>query len=616
MRRSKQPRPTSPQVRSDGSSTAAKSVRGSLRRHGPVLYSVGLHAAAVFLLALITFSSVRNGGRNAVIVEPTAESEADADSLSTIRFAPTLDLPETEEPPLDAEFAVSSLLTSPAHEAELLLPHVETSLSSTVVAVNSGTKGTQSGAVRGGGAAHVAVGNYDDAMDEITRELIRLLQNGEVVVVWLFDQSTSMEDDRQQIGARIGRVYAELAASGVAEKNALTTGIASYSGDYAQHTSTPTSSADKIYSAIEAVPIDTIGTERTCQAVREAILRHRRYVESTKRQFALIVVTDESGDPADNRRYLEDAIAEAKATNCHVYVLGREAMFGYPFEHYVSRNPQTGEARLASYDRGPETALLEQLQTDGFSARRDTVLSGFGPYEQVRLTRETGGIFFMMPDDKQQSGQRRTLRYDPRAMKDYLPDWRPRDVVATEAQQDPLQTILSQVISELNPFESANSGAMEIREIFSTNATALSAQMQQERAKMRAYAAYLDQAIRKLELAKPLRDSSPSLRQQANYDLLLAQLLTYRIRADEFHDYLSNSSHSRPIAPPGAPIEGWRIATRQRLTSPKKHTAEIAHARILLEQIVVRHKGTPWEVRAQDELDQGFGVGLEPAYPL
>lgn len=573
-----------------------------------------LHVAAVFLLAMLTISATRDAGSHAVILEPTAELPVDSSSLATIRFAQQLDLPESEDPPLDAEVTVSSSLTSPALAAELLNTEVELSTSSVVVAAKSGEQGSQRGALRDGGAAHIAVGNYDDAMDEITRELIRLLQSGDVVVVWLFDQSTSMQDDREQIGARIGRVYAELATSGFAEKNALTTGIASYSGDYAQHTKTPTSAASKIYNAIEAVPIDPIGTERTCQAVREAILRHRRYVESTKRQFALIVVTDESGDPADNRRYLEDAIAEAKATNCHVYVLGREAMFGYPFEHNISRNSQTGQTRISSYDRGPESAFLEQLQTDGFSARRDTVLSGFGPYEQVRLTRETGGIFFMMPDDKQQKGERRIHHYDPAVMKDYLPDWRPRSVVTDQANQDPLQVVLSQVIDETNPYEAASSSAAEIRQLFSTSPTKLSTEMQQERAKMRAYAAYLDQAIHSLEQAEPLRDSSPSVRQQANYDLLLAQLLAYRIRADEFHDYLSNSSHSRTQIPTGVAIIGWQIAATKRLASPEKHGAEIARARSLLEQIVRERKGTPWAARAQDELDQGFGVMLEPAF--
>ena len=113
-----------------------------------------------------------------------------------------------------------------------------------------------------------------------------------------------------------------------------------------------------------------------------------------KRQMALIVVSDESGEPENNIQTLEMAAKEMK---CRTYFLGREAVFGYPHAYMNWRHPQTGVNHWLQVDRGPETAFVEQLQTNGFRRRRDAFSSGFGPYEQCRIARESGGIFFMLP---------------------------------------------------------------------------------------------------------------------------------------------------------------------------------------------------------------------------
>ena len=135
-----------------------------------------------------------------------------------------------------------------------------------------------------------------------------------------------------------------------------------------------------------------------CSAVLQADRRRTGNTpSSTRRQMALIVVTDESGDRIDNDTQLERAIAEAKAARCKIYVLGREAVFGYPYAHMRWVHPQTKRVHWLPIDRGPETAFVEQLQTDGFHRRYDAHPSGFGPYECTRLGRETGGIFFMLP---------------------------------------------------------------------------------------------------------------------------------------------------------------------------------------------------------------------------
>ena len=65
----------------------------------------------------------------------------------------------------------------------------------------------------------------------------------------------------------------------------------------------------------------------------------------------MIVVTDESGERNDNESQLEQALAEAKAARCKIYVLGREAVFGYPVRSHAVGS-SADEARPLAAD-GP-----------------------------------------------------------------------------------------------------------------------------------------------------------------------------------------------------------------------------------------------------------------------
>src|SRR5688500_19517435 len=112
--------------------------------------------------------------------------------------------------------------------------------------------------------------------------------------------------------------------------------------------------------------------------------------------MALIVVTDERGEHQDNYSNVEADISVAKDTRCPIDVLGREAVFGYPYCYMNWVHQETGLNFWLQINRGPETPDVEQLQTDGFHHRWDAHPSGFGPYEHTRMARETGGVFFLL----------------------------------------------------------------------------------------------------------------------------------------------------------------------------------------------------------------------------
>src|SRR6185295_15851033 len=67
------------------------------------------------------------------------------------------------------------------------------------------------------------VADYNDAMDRITQEILAKLAKGKVLVMWAFDESESMKDDRQEVRDRIERVYTELGLAEAAKGDALLT---------------------------------------------------------------------------------------------------------------------------------------------------------------------------------------------------------------------------------------------------------------------------------------------------------------------------------------------------------------------------------------------------------
>ena len=115
-----------------------------------------------------------------------------------------------------------------------------------------------------------------------------------------------------------------------------------------------------------------------CYAVGQTIRVYQTYARRSRRKTALILVTDESGDPEDSARALEGAINIARDSHCRIYVLGREAVFGYPYAYLRWNDPKTKIGYWLRIDRGPETPFVEQLQTNGFWRRWDAHGSGFG----------------------------------------------------------------------------------------------------------------------------------------------------------------------------------------------------------------------------------------------
>ena len=101
-------------------------------------------------------------------------------------------------------------------------------------------------------------------------------------------------------------------------------------------------------------------------------------------------------------------------------------MFGYPYGRQRFKYSEDGvtEEFWLPIRRGPETAYPEALQWDGLHARWDAQASGFGSYEQVRIAKETGGIFFVLPGEEEDlvgEGANDKRKFEFLALKRYRP---------------------------------------------------------------------------------------------------------------------------------------------------------------------------------------------------
>lgn len=468
------------------------------------------------------------------------------------------------------------------------------------------------------GKGRAVVDGYQEAIDRITREILLMLYKQRVLVVWCFDQSESMKDDQQEIRDRIERVYEELGLSDRASGDALHTVITSYGKSFIVHTKAPTGDYAEIRAAIDQVPIDPSGEEMMCRAVGQSISLYRDYAIKGQRRMALILVTDESGDREGNVQYLEPAIAAARAARCKIFVLGREAVFGYPYVFFRYRHPQTGRPHWLRVDRGPETAFVEQLQINGFRRRHDAHPSGFGPYEQSRMARESGGIFFLLPSVESSLVRGDNRRYELEAMRWYHPDLRSRQEIFFDRDKHELRSLVWKVINDLNPYSKTKAKVVEVRDNFSPDFRQFVGQAQENKAKALLLIQYMAEASKVLEEKAFLRERESEIRWKANYDLICAQLIAYQARLYEYGAYLDQFVKN-PVQvplqkPPNLRLTHWDIRTRKKTLTGEQIDEHVRRSNELFEAVVEAHPGTPWAARAEWEMRRGYGVELKPVY--
>lgn len=502
------------------------------------------------------------------------------------------------------------------------------------------------------GDAQVLVKGYGAALDRIALELIRMMRQDRLLVVWLFDESESMKDDQLKIKQRFGRIYKELQIVdreaeriGISKRlrrkygrkksllsEIMLTTIASFGKQYHQQTKTPTSDINEVLSAIGKIPVDRTGSENMCAAILEAIGRHKVRKARDKRKLVLIVVSDESGDDG---AAIETAIRSAKSVKAPVYVLGREAVFGSRFAYVRWTQRETGRRFNLPVRRGPETPLPELLQYDGFRRRYDSHMSGFGPYDQCRLCRDTGGIFFQLPHEDTDLNDFDNRVYVAHAMRAYMPSLLSRSEYVVERDRSDFRKAIWEVIVMLDPAGPNRRNIPELpdpalrAQSFSTEPGSFVAQTRQRGTQIRNIIALINRAITRMEKVKPLRAKEPSVRWRANYDLIRAQLYWYQLRLFEYgiamDQFVRKGLRERLTRNPKH--NRWQLyETGRKLVlpdelnakrfkvSPEELKEKYRRALARFAELQQEHPDTPWARRAEWESKRPFGVAFRTYY--
>ena len=478
------------------------------------------------------------------------------------------------------------------------------------------------------------VEGYGAALGQMTQELVRMMRESKVLVVWLFDESDSMKDDQKEIRERFYKVYEEL---GLVQKqdaklkgsdDILLTSIMSFGKGIAEHTADkkPTSNVEDIKKAIDKVQVDESGLENTCAAITAAVSKYQQFAARSKRKLVLIVVSDESGDDGN---LIEETIHRCKSADAPVYVLGHYSVFGYPYARTKWVDPKFGLTHWLTINRGPETPFPECLQFDGLHARWDVFSSGFGPYEQVRIAKQTGGIFFMLPgneDNLAGAGSFEQRKYDLLDMKEYLPDLSSRMEYQKDREAHKFREAQWKVVATLNPFSGPNKDDLNMQEHrYSLDPAVFATQGKATFDKALRTMGMLNEATKLLDSVKKLRDKEQSERWRANYDLMHAQCMAYRVRLFQLLLSLNQHQVQKP-RPKDEKNNFWDIHRTAELLEPTKEevkqtkidTDELKRqnelARAEFQAVIENHPRTPYARRAQWELKYGFGLKFTEAY--
>lgn len=443
------------------------------------------------------------------------------------------------------------------------------------------------------------------ALDQLAREILRHLKDHKLTVVWLFDESVSMQDDQRTILEKFDRVSSELKTNidpGKKSSGALNHAIVGFGQSIDFVLKKPTLGIDEIGRAIKKLRTDMSGTENTMAAIRETVESYAGMI-GKDRKMLLVLVTDESSDDGAD---VEEARQALKKYKVPLYVIGRQSLFGYPYAHHRYVDSVTGDVYHPLIRRGPETAEVEIFQWDGLYDRWDEQPSGFAPWELARLTKDSGGIYFLLPSEEFMRIRQREQAYSIVQLKEYMPEYNSRMVYMQHRTDSDLRRSLYQIV--------ANPKDFIYRRDFPTDPGELTQAATQEGDKATLKLNTLLEVQNRLETLAKVRDHDRERRWQAHYDLILAQTVAFQVKAYEYRALMAQII-KKPPTPSKLPTPDLAITFvvdhAKEPLAPKSETAKkYAEARKLLEDVIAKHPQTPWADLAQDTLDRGFSVKL------
>ena len=481
------------------------------------------------------------------------------------------------------------------------------------------------------GAVGVGATGAAGAIDRITHEILQSLQQRRTLVVWLFDQSGSLDRTRQEIYERFDRIYQELSVVQDAGHESfkrhadkpLLSAVVQFGQQCEILTEQPTDDVATLKKAIQAVKNDPSGVENVFQSIGLCVDRFQKYrTELPRRNVLFVVVSDEVGD---DERELDRCVAKCRRMEIPVYVIGVPAPFGRTELQikFVDPDPNFDQSvQWIPVRQGPETIYPERLKL-GFTPGRNNDLeeldSGFGPFALTRLCYETGGIYFAVHANNAAAARavdrgdtpvmsaRIQHFFDPGIMRRYRPDYKPIQEYERLLNENLARRSLVEAaqFSWVSPMESPtlrfpkeNEGALK----------ALLDEAQKTAAKLEPK---IDQLYLILAKGEKDRDKLTEPRWQAGYDLAMGRVCAVKVRTEGYNNMLALLKNGRNFQ--NDKSDTWELGPADHFegTALQKLAEK---AKVYLQRVVDEHPGTPWALIAERELATPLGWQWQETY--
>lgn len=471
------------------------------------------------------------------------------------------------------------------------------------------------------GAAGVGTTGAAGAVDRLTEEIADSLDDRHTLVVWVLDQSLSMQPQRQAIVERLDRIYKEL---GVAEARGSYSGkqnapllgsVVAFGKNVTFRTPEPTDDLAEIKQAIAGIENDPSGVEMTFTAVGMVAKKYQHFrTQSPHRNVMIIVFSDEVGDDAEQQ--LDNTVAACRRYEMPVYVVGIPAPFARREIEvkYVDPDPQYDQSvRWLPVRQGPESLHPEGVQL-AFARGNDDLNyldSGFGPFALTRLCYETGGIYFTVHPNRRDSGRRQgdvatmTARldhfFDPTIMRTYQPDYVSVKEYEQKLTHNKARSALVRAAtqSQLQPMENPR---LEFPKTDEAGFKRSLDEAQQMAAKL---GPKVDMLYQILKDGEKDRAKLTEPRWQAGFDLAMGRVLAVKVRTEAYNAMLAKAKSGLKFNQPNSDTFVLEPADEISVGSALEKMAK--QAREHLERVRQQHAGTPWALLAERELKEPIG---------
>jgi len=451
------------------------------------------------------------------------------------------------------------------------------------------------------------------AVDRLTGEIAASLDQNATVVCWVFDQSVSLAGQREEIAARLERVFEELGVNrSPARRPDLKNMVIAY-GKTPMLVTKATDDAAAVVKAIGSIPVDDSGIEMTFTAIRSAANEASVFRRAPRKNVMIIVFTDEAGN---DQNEADKTAAFCRTLGIPVYVVGVPAPFGmkdvrFKFVEFDTKYDQ--DVQWAVVEQGPETLYPEVVRIRSGRLADEAIDSGFGPFSLSKLCAETGGIYFAVHANRAVRGRvsnnetaamSSQLRqfFDPEVMRDYQPDYVSAATVdklltanrAKKALVEAARAVeISPMESPVMVFPRKDDGAL----------TQVLSDAQKAAARIQPR---IDALAEQLKAGQPDRDAIKEKRWQAGYDLSLGRVLALKVRTDAYNTMLAQAKSGMKFKDPKN--DTWVLEESADVSKVGSQTEKVSEqAVMLLERVVRDHPGTPWAFLAAEELRRPLG---------